>query len=206
MAAESLLTKEVLHWCVQNKYTPTKTDTQEEGVESGTVHGYCKFCGKLRDGHDDSVDDQCLQRPKGWNTRKRNGVINSITSVTHLLKKLETGWDEHKDSDELDIDVDMNEGESKASTEEIQRRRELIEEVKTHSYNHSNVTNERALDWIWSVVAQLRLKTITANDMTLGKDGNLQGPKADFDLSSAMEQRLMVGSLLAQVERRKRLI
>lgn len=224
LAAESLSTKDVLLWCVQNKYTPVKTDAKDEVVEKGTVQGYCKFCGKLRDGHDETVDDQCPQRPKGWNTKKRNGVISSMTSVTRLLQRLETGWDEHKDTgssicfyvfqflmrgfllDELDIDVDMDEEKPKASTEEMQRRKELIENIKKRCYQEgANVANERALDWVWSVVAQLRLKSITANDMTLGKDGNLQGPTADFDLPSAMEQRLLVGNLLTQVKRGKRI-
>ncbi|CAO3675469.1 unnamed protein product [Rhizopus stolonifer] len=202
LAAESLSTKDVLLWCVQNKYTPVKTDAKDEVVEKGTVQGYCKFCGKLRDGHDETVDDQCPQRPKGWNTKKRNGVISSMTSVTRLLQRLETGWDEHKDTDELDIDVDMDEEKPKASTKEVQRRKELIENIKKRCYQEgANVANERALDWVWSVVAQLRLKSITANDMTLGKDGNLQGPTADFDLPSAMEQRLLVGNLLTQATR-----
>ncbi|CEI88101.1 hypothetical protein RMCBS344292_02500 [Rhizopus microsporus] len=57
------------------------------------------------------------------------------------------------------------------------------------------------MDWIWSVVGQLRLKSVIANDMTLGRDGNLQGPTSDFDLPSAMEQRLLVGNLLTQATR-----
>ncbi|CEI88107.1 hypothetical protein RMCBS344292_02507 [Rhizopus microsporus] len=155
IAAEALSTKDVLTWCVQNKYTPTKTDTDESTAET-TVQGFCKFCGSLRDGHDETVDDQCPRRPKGWNTRKRNGVINSTTSVSRLLNQLEPGWDESNDADELDIDVDMDEQKPKTSEEEIQRRR---------------------------------------------RDGNLQGPTSDFDLPSAMEQRLLVGNLLTQATR-----
>ncbi|KAG0799353.1 hypothetical protein G6F57_004864 [Rhizopus arrhizus] len=202
MAAESLSTKDVLIWCVENKYTPTRTEATKDEDHKSTSHGYCKFCGNLRDGHDETVDDQCLRRPKGWNSRKRNGVINSMTSVTHLLKQLEPGWNEPKDTDELDIDIDMDEEKPETSAEETNRRRELLENIKKWSYQEgANVANERALDWIWSVVAQLRLKSITANDMTLGKDGNLQGPTADFDLPLAMEQRLLVGNLLTQATR-----
>lgn len=100
----------------------------------------------------------------------------------------------------------MDEEKPETSTEETNRRRELLENIKKWSYQEgANVANERALDWIWSVVAQLRLKSITANDMTLGKDGNLQGPTADFDLPLAMEQRLLVGNLLTQVRKKKRI-
>lgn len=97
IAAEALSTKDVLIWCVQNKYTPAKTDTDESTAET-TVQGFCKFCGSLRDGHDETVDDQCPRRPQGWNTRKRNGVINSTTSVSRLLNQLEPGWDESNDA------------------------------------------------------------------------------------------------------------
>lgn len=95
----------------------------------------------------------------------------------------------------------MDEQKPKTSEKEIQRRRELLENLKEWSYGEGvNVANERAMDWIWSVVGQLRLKSVIANDMTLGRDGNLQGPTSDFDLPSAMEQRLLVGNLLTQVK------
>jgi hypothetical protein len=94
IAAESLTTKDILIWCKENKYTPVKSDTVEDVKESNLQPGYCKFCGSLRDGHDETIDDNCPRRPKGWNSRKRNGGINSITSVTKLLNTLESGWEE----------------------------------------------------------------------------------------------------------------
>lgn len=97
LAAEALTTKDVILWCVQNKYTPVKTDTFEDVVESGITPGFCKFCGCVRDGHDETIDDSCPRRPKGWNSRKRNGGINSTTSVSKLLNTLESGWDQVKE-------------------------------------------------------------------------------------------------------------
>jgi hypothetical protein len=99
LAADALTTKDVVLWCVRNKYTPIKSDTSEDAtVESDLTPGYCKFCGSIRDGHDETIDENCPRRPKGWNSRKRNGGINSTTSVTKLLSKLENGWEEVKES------------------------------------------------------------------------------------------------------------
>lgn len=108
--------------------------------------------------------------------------------------------------DDMDIDIDMDEA-SKPSTskEDVTRRNDISERVKelTVNANTMDVANERSLDWIWSVVGQLRLKSVIANDMLLAKDGNLQGPTSDFDLSSAMSQRLVVGNIMTQVKKHK---
>lgn len=98
IAAESLTTKDIVIWCRENKYTPVRSDTVEDVKDSNLQPGYCKFCGSLRDGHDETIDDNCPRRPKGWNSRKRNGGINSITSVTRLLDTLESGWEEVKEA------------------------------------------------------------------------------------------------------------
>lgn len=99
LAAEALTTKDVVLWCVQNKFTPVKSDSSTtDDIANDLAPGYCKFCGSIRDGHDETVDDVCPRRPKGWNSKRRNGGINSTTSVTKLLSKLESGWEEVKES------------------------------------------------------------------------------------------------------------
>lgn len=108
--------------------------------------------------------------------------------------------------DDMDIDIDMDEASKpNTSKEDMTRRNDISERVKelTVNANTMDVANERSLDWIWSVVGQLRLKSVIANDMLLAKDGNLQGPTSDFDLSSAMSQRLVVGNIMAQVKTQK---
>jgi hypothetical protein len=104
----------------------------------------------------------------------------------------------------MDVDIDMDEAEKpKTSKEEVNRRNDILDRVKdlTRNADVMDVANERSLDWIWSVVGQLRLKSVIANDMLLAKDGNLQGPTSGFDLSSAMNQRLVVGNILTQVQK-----
>lgn len=98
LAGEALTTKDVVLWCVQNKYTPVKSDTIEDAIESDIAPGFCKFCGSVRDGHDETIDENCHRRPKGWSNRKRNGGINSTTSVTKLLNTFDPGWEIIKDS------------------------------------------------------------------------------------------------------------
>ncbi|KAI7901072.1 uncharacterized protein BX663DRAFT_562767 [Cokeromyces recurvatus] len=200
IAAEALTTKDVVLWCRTKKYTPVKSDANDDTHEQETPVGYCKFCGSLRDGHDESMDDNCPRRPKGWNSRKRNGgSINSMTSVTKLLSSLEMGWDA---DDEMDIDVDMNHGPT-PKKEQVSRQSGITKEVEgwIADTDTMDVVNERTLDWIWSVVGQLRLKSVIANDMLLAKNGNLQGPMPGFDLSAAMNQRLVVGNILTQATR-----
>jgi hypothetical protein len=100
----------------------------------------------------------------------------------------------------MDIDVDMDEGPAPRK-EQVNRRNDISERVQDWTMDSEimDIANERNLDWIWSVVGQLRLKSVIANDMLLAKDGNLQGPTSSFDLASAMNQRLAVGNILAQV-------
>ncbi|CEP11888.1 hypothetical protein [Parasitella parasitica] len=203
LAAEALSTKDVVLWCRNNKYTPTKNATIEDARESDLPPGYCKFCGSLRDGHDETIDDHCPRRPKGWNSSRKKGGINSTTSVSKLLNTFEPGWDQVLDSnDDLDIDVDMDDGPA-PERKQVNHRQAILERVRNCVLDADNmdVANERSLDWIWSVVGQLRLKSVIANDMLFGKDGNLQGPTSSFDLESAMEQRLVVGNILTQATR-----
>lgn len=101
--------------------------------------------------------------------------------------------------DDMDVDIDMDE-EPITTKEEVTRRNDISERVKRLALESMDVANERSMDWIWSVVGQLRLKSVIANDMLLAKDGNLQGPTSSFDLNSAMNQRLVVGNILTQVK------
>lgn len=202
LAAEALTTKDAVLWCRNNKYTPIQSDTIEDVRASDIEPGYCKFCGSIRDGHDATVDDHCPRRPKGWNSSRKRGGINSTTSVSKLLGTLESGWDQvlsEKEDDDMDIDVDMDhQPQHQAAT-----RTDLLQRIQTCALDQDamDVAHERSLDWIWSVVGQLRLKSVIANDMLLAKDGNLQGPTASFDLAAAMKQRLVVGNILAQATR-----
>lgn len=99
----------------------------------------------------------------------------------------------------MDVDIDMDE-EPVTTKEEVTRRNDISERAKHLTLDSVDVANERSLDWMWSVVGQLRLKSVIANDMLLAKDGNLQGPTSSFDLTSAMNQRLVVGNILTQVK------
>ncbi|KAI8380375.1 yeats family-domain-containing protein [Blakeslea trispora] len=204
-AAESLSTKDVLLWCREHKYTPLKLEDIEDKKEESTfIMGYCKFCGNVRDEHDETADDNCPQKPKGWNTRKRNaGGISSLSSVTRLLSQLEVGWDEVKEIDEeMDVDVDVDE-RANSSLAPSSKEKDISARVEDWSLESDamDVANERSLDWIWSVIGQLRLKSVIANDMLLAKDGNLQGPTSTFDLDEAMKQRLVVGNIVTQATR-----
>ncbi|KAI8881670.1 hypothetical protein K501DRAFT_188527 [Backusella circina FSU 941] len=212
-AADAMSTKDVVLWCRKYHYTPNKSDKADEEASIESTQGkeeegekqisasYCKFCGGKRNRPQDTTDDQCPRKPKDWNSRKRNAGVNSTTSVNKLLNKLEKGWDEVKESvDEMDIEVDQDETLPVTSTEEKNKIDDLLQRVKDFTFqDNMDVANERSIDWIWSVVGQLRLKSVIANDMLLAKDGNLQGPTSNFDLDAAMGQRLMVGNILHQV-------
>lgn len=207
LAAEALTTKDAVLWCRSNKYTPIQSDTIEDVRASDLPPGYCKFCGSVRDGHDETIDDHCPRRPKGWNSSRKRGGINSTTSVSKLLGQLEAGWDQvlsEKEDDDMDIDVDMDDEHPQyPRAAQTSQRKDMLQRIEACALDEDNmdVAHERSLDWIWSVVGQLRLKSVIANDMLLAKDGNLQGPTSSFDLASAMKQRLVVGNLLAQTTR-----
>lgn len=98
----------------------------------------------------------------------------------------------------MDIDVDVTSG----PVERSERTENILENIREW-INSGNLesSDEAHIDWIWSVVKQLRLKGVVATDMVTGKDGVLKGPTADFDLYTACDQRLVVGTLLAKVTR-----
>lgn len=104
----------------------------------------------------------------------------------------------------MDVDIDMDENiKPDTSRPELNRLNDILARVKEsiQKADVMDVANERSLDWIWSVMGQLRMKSVIANDMLLAKDGNLQGPTPTFDLSSAMNQRLVVGNIMTQVHK-----
>ena len=80
--------------------------------------------------------------------------------------------------------------------EQIQKEQEKNEEDEE---NHSTVVDEKRLDWIWSVISELRLKSVTANDIIQERDGTLRGPTHDFDIVEAMDQRLVTGTLFSDI-------
>lgn len=86
--------------------------------------------------------------------------------------------------------------------ERSERTENILENIREW-INSGNLesSDEAHIDWIWSVVKQLRLKGVVATDMVTGKDGVLKGPTADFDLYTACDQRLVVGTLLAKATR-----
>ncbi|KAI8374352.1 uncharacterized protein BYT42DRAFT_594493 [Radiomyces spectabilis] len=191
-----LTTKDTVLWCREHRFTPQKSDPSTLVAEEITTLGYCKFCGCNRASDHQGNMDECPRRPKAWSTRKRYAGINSITSVTGLLTKLEPGWDEEKETDDMDIDVDVNAAESSkasASTSRSSVHQQMIDRIRDWKLTqHMDVANERTLDWIWSVVGQLQLKGMIANDMAVTRDGQVQRLVSGLDLQAAMEQRLVV--------------
>ncbi|KAG2222123.1 hypothetical protein INT45_007559, partial [Circinella minor] len=188
--------------------------TREE--EDTVGFGYCKFCGCYRNHkiNNGTEDTHCRQRPSQWNSRKR--ALNSVSSVNTLLDQLPTGWDTITDDDDDDIDVDVDIGSSHPTlpkttttttttlTDEENKRttcigksilKTLREEIQKEEA--STLFDETCLDWIWSVISELRLKSIIANDIIQEKDGTLRGPTHDFNIMEAMDQRLVTGHLFS---------
>jgi hypothetical protein len=58
---------------------------------------------------------------------------------------------------------------------------------------------ERGLDWIWASVDQLRLPSVIANDIVQTRDGSLQTKDDRCSLEDAIDQRMVAGSLLLEV-------
>ncbi|KAG0168179.1 YEATS domain-containing protein 2 [Apophysomyces sp. BC1034] len=219
-AAAALSTKDVVLWCREHRHTPNKSAINLEAEESS---GYCKFCGCLRETHHRdygiaNADDNCPRKPKGRSIRRRVGGLSSMTSVTNLLSQLEPGWDEIKEGglylcfwkkrklmghavDDMDIDVDASIKPS-SSTKHASKYDELFQRIRECSSDEPmDVANERYVDWLWSTVGQLRLNSVVANDMVQARDGSLQSTISDVDLGTAIDQRLVVGNVMAQATR-----
>ncbi|KAI7871597.1 hypothetical protein BDF14DRAFT_1962635 [Spinellus fusiger] len=205
VAATALTTKDVVGWCKEYGYTPQKLETNEvETVDKG--QGICKFCGCLRALHTKegekmaALSDYCLRKPQGWSVRKRASGLNSVTSVSQLLSQLEPGWDVVKEADDMDVDVDM-ESSTAPPQPTTPSHQELLANAKEFLKETPSMTNERCLDWIWSVVSQLRLKTVVANDITFARDGSLQILTSSADVETIADQRLVTGNIMAQATR-----
>ena len=95
----------------------------------------------------------------------------------------------------MDVDIDVTPTTSTANTAGVSIIKTICDMVADEA------TDEQQLDWIWSVIGQLRLRGVVANDMVTDREGNLRGPHRDFDLSTAMEQRVYTGNLISQLVR-----
>ncbi|KAF7731196.1 YEATS domain-containing protein 2 [Apophysomyces ossiformis] len=202
-AAAALSTKDVVIWCREHKYTPSKATVDLDTEENS---GYCKFCGCLREVHyrdygSANADENCPRKPKGRSIRKRTGGLSSMTSVTNLLAQLDAGWDEVKEGDDMDIDVDAS-TKSCSSANNTLKYANLFERIREYSSSEPlDIANERCIDWIWSTLGQLRLKGVVANDIIQTRDGSLRTTTPGVDLETSIDQRLVVGNLLAQATR-----
>src|ERR1700740_2785404 len=83
------------------------------------------------------------------------------------------------------------------------RTTELIENVRsieTDSLSEdSDPLRERALDWIWATVDELRLQTVIANDIIQTRDGGINTNDDRCSLEDAIDQRLVAGSVIYEV-------
>ncbi|CDH50369.1 yeats domain-containing protein 2 [Lichtheimia corymbifera JMRC:FSU:9682] len=199
-AASSLTTKQVVLWCREHRYTPQRSDIDAKEEEKAattqteTGFGYCKFCGCLRDRHG-TDDSNCRWRPKGWATVKKRG-LSTLSSVDTLMDQLPQGWDRVSEADEdMDVDIDVTPTTTTANTAGASIIKTISEMVADEA------TDEQQLDWVWSVIGQLRLRGVVANDIVADREGNLRGPHRDFDLAAAMEQRVYTGNLISQLVR-----
>lgn len=78
----------------------------------------------------------------------------------------------------------------------------LSELARLCSEQANDIVNERYVDWIWSTLEPLSLDGVVANSMAVSREGQLR-PRTDdsVNMEQAMEQRLVVGNLLAQATR-----
>ncbi|KAI8578901.1 hypothetical protein K450DRAFT_245038 [Umbelopsis ramanniana AG] len=211
-AAETLTTKKCVLWCRENEFTPIKMHDTSIGkpvvhnVQEEIALGYCKFCGTLRALHtyDSHVSDEaCQYRPKGWSYRKRTGGMNSVTNILPLLQKLGKGWDQVKEQDDMELDIDQSTlpiGDKLQTNATEPKTLQLVEEVRTVETERiaemPDPARERGLDWIWASVDQLRLPSVIANDIVQTRDGDIQTKDDRCTLEEAIDQRLVAGSLL----------
>ncbi|KAI9286197.1 hypothetical protein BC943DRAFT_359374 [Umbelopsis sp. AD052] len=211
-AAETLTTKKCVFWCRENDFTPIKTHDASIGkpvvhnVQEEIALGYCKFCGTLRALHtyDSHVSDEaCQYRPKGWSYRKRTGGMNSVTNILPLLQKLGKGWDQVKEQDDMELDIDqstLSTGDNLKTNSTDAKALQLVEEVRTVETERiaemPEPARERGLDWIWASVDQLRLPSVIANNIVQTRDGDIQTKDDRCTLEEAIDQRLVAGSLL----------
>lgn len=97
--------------------------------------------------------------------------------------------------EDMDVDIDVTPTTSTANTAGASIIKTISDMVADET------TDEQQLDWIWSVIGQLRLRGVVANDMVTDREGNLRGSHRDFDLAAAMEQRIYTGNLISQLVR-----
>ncbi|KAI8137701.1 yeats family-domain-containing protein [Fennellomyces sp. T-0311] len=107
-------------------------------------------------------------------------------------------WDNISEGDDMDVDIGDSGATEEGSDESKQAGQSLITLIR-ENLEQGGLVDEGHVDWIWSVIAQLRLKGVIANDMIEDRDGMLRGPTRDFDIIEAMDQRLVTGNLLVQI-------
>ncbi|KAI8099183.1 uncharacterized protein BX664DRAFT_15336 [Halteromyces radiatus] len=201
-ACDALSTKDVIRWCREQGYTPNKKEdrTLDDNVEEeeerskedqgSDVQQWCRYCGS-----DQHLTLDCTRKPSGWRKKKQFvlGDQHTLSDVRLLLEQsgLSMMETEKKDMDDVvQVDDDME-------SDKTCNYQDLLNRIRDRMMDEED--NERSLDWIWSVIAPLRLKTMVANNISMSRQGQLQMRTGEEDLMTAMDQRLVVGQLFLQL-------
>ncbi|KAI8333172.1 hypothetical protein BC941DRAFT_504951 [Chlamydoabsidia padenii] len=242
-ASDTLGTKEVIHWCRAQGYTPLNNDNSSEtskildnNDKEENSRIWCRYCGS-------AMHTDCPSKPTGWKQKRAVlGDQHTLSDVQTLLTSLGLDLEQQQskkredrrekrtkeeDDEELDVDVDIQHDSTTSATHHhltctpapshlpataigttrtstiLHQHQELLDYLK-ESASELTTGDERTLDWMWSVIAQLRLKGMIGNELSLSRQSgqlHFQRPNVPsvMDLTTAMDQRLVVGQLFVQI-------
>jgi hypothetical protein len=105
---------------------------------------------------------------------------------------------------EVEIDQPTLSNHAKEAAQTVNPRTvQLIENVRSVETDRiledPDPSSDRALDWIWATIDQLRLQSVIANDIVQTRYGEISIKDERCNLEDAIDQRLIAGTVLYQV-------
>ncbi|ORX46337.1 yeats-domain-containing protein [Hesseltinella vesiculosa] len=152
---------------------------------------FCRFCGAP-----EHLSTDCHRIPNGWRKRGYGLCDRSSLSDSKLLLGMLSSYNQ----DEIaEIDDDMY----RSIVPKLERYRDLAKLITNSAVVkiEQDASRQMALDWIWNVTSEIRLRTMVGSEIFLDKHSILQLPRSmalESNISTAMQQRLAVGDLLLQ--------
>ncbi|CAG8538490.1 3242_t:CDS:10 [Paraglomus occultum] len=157
---------------------------------------YCRFCGCPVNWHESTSANiilatyKCKHRPACL--RYKNSRLSSMASAREALGTfLETT---HEDDDmEIDVgsSIHVSDSDNRASSSTILQSDDTNDLLNNSQFINS--LDPEGIDWIWDVVDQIKLPTVSATRLNVNED---QMPMNERRV--ATEQRLIVGNLIFQ--------
>ncbi|CAG8488368.1 3459_t:CDS:10 [Paraglomus brasilianum] len=179
--------------------TPSQNTTALVTCETIQIK-YCRFCGCPVNWHENTSANimlatyKCKHRPACL--RYKNSRLSSMTSAREAL---DTFLEVTHEDDDMEIDVGssihVSDNKIRASSSTTPQSEDTNDLLNNPQFINS--LDPEGIDWVWDVVDQIKLPTVSATRLNINEDQMHVNER-----KVAVEQRLIVGNLIFQATKK----